>query len=45
MISLHNCLQIYFSFQLDANPRVTREIVRQDEYEMVELLVTYYQMV
>ncbi|GFS44649.1 NCK-interacting protein with SH3 domain [Nephila pilipes] len=30
---------------IDANPRVTREVVRHDEYEMVNLLVTYYQMV
>ncbi|GIY80174.1 NCK-interacting protein with SH3 domain [Caerostris darwini] len=29
---------------LDANPRITREVVRHDEYEMVNLLVTYYQM-
>ncbi|CAL1295953.1 unnamed protein product [Larinioides sclopetarius] len=29
---------------IDANPRVTREVIRCDEYEMVNLLVTYYQM-
>ncbi|KAG8193672.1 hypothetical protein JTE90_024035 [Oedothorax gibbosus] len=37
LVELNNIL-------LDANPRVTREMVRRDEYEMVELLVTYYQM-
>ncbi|XP_015914860.2 NCK-interacting protein with SH3 domain [Parasteatoda tepidariorum] len=37
LVDLNNIL-------VDANPRVTREIVQCDEYEMVLLLVTYYQM-
>ncbi|XP_035209152.1 NCK-interacting protein with SH3 domain-like [Stegodyphus dumicola] len=37
LVDLNNIL-------LDANPRVTRVIVQRDDYEMVNLLVTYYQM-
>lgn len=30
---------------MDANPRVTREVIQCDCYEMVNTLITYYQMV